>query len=61
MIRLVVKSDKSIKLCMNLIPLNVLAEINKYLLSHVQNILDMVQGNHYFSVLDLKKGIIKSS
>ena len=56
MIRPVLKPDKSIRLCLNLMALNEITESDKHRLPNIDDILDTMQGNEYFSVLDLKEG-----
>ena len=56
MVRPVVKPNGSIRLCLNLMALNEIVTSDKYLLPEIDDIIDPMQGNKWFTVLDLKEG-----
>ena len=59
MIRPIIKPDKSVRLCMNLMALNEIVETDQHAIPKIEDILDALQGCKYFSVLDLKEGFFQ--
>ncbi|KAI5150716.1 hypothetical protein ENBRE01_1662 [Enteropsectra breve] len=55
-IRPVLKSNNSIRLCMNMMALNEISITDSYPLPDLENIIDAMQGNKVFSVIDLCEG-----
>jgi len=59
LILFVLKSNKSLKLCVDYRNLNTTTIKNRYLLSFIKKTLDCLIDNAYFTKLNLKKLIIK--
>mgnify|MGYP002141430597 CR=1 FL=1 len=55
-VRPVIKPDGTIRLCMNLMALNEITCTEKHPIPNIEDIIDLMQGSKWFSVLDLKKG-----
>jgi hypothetical protein len=55
-IRPVIKPDESVRMCMNMMALNTLVEKDEEDIPRIEDILDKMQGNRYFTVIDLKEG-----
>lgn len=55
-IKPVLKPDNSIRLCINMMTLNKIVVSDNHPIPKIDDIIDSMQGNEYFSVIDLKEG-----